>query len=130
MLPPLDHSLPALHLHTPPLTYRIYSVPLSAPLPAALLSAPPAHFLQLTRSSEGQTVVHGSPPSPPPPSGPADGSKDDQDQLRSLAIEGGDEAWRGIAVRGPLDLSMVGILSRLSGVLADASINLYVCSTW
>ncbi len=38
--------------------------------------------------------------------------------------------WKGWAVAGPLDFSLVGILARISGLLADAEIPVFVISTF
>ena len=38
--------------------------------------------------------------------------------------------YRGLAVRGPLDFSLVGIVASLSGPLAAASISIFVVSTY
>jgi len=37
--------------------------------------------------------------------------------------------YRGLAVRGPLEFSLVGILAGLSGVLAAASVSIFAVST-
>jgi uncharacterized protein len=37
---------------------------------------------------------------------------------------------RGLAVRGPLDFSVIGILAQLSAALAAASISIFVVSTY
>jgi hypothetical protein len=51
-----------------------------------------------------------------------------QDQVQSgWKVEPG---WRCIQVVGTLDFSLVGILSRLSGVLADAGISIFALSTY
>ena len=41
-----------------------------------------------------------------------------------------EEGWRCIQVLGPLDFSLVGILSQLSGVLAAAGISIFALSTY
>jgi len=41
-----------------------------------------------------------------------------------------ERGYRGLAVRGPLDFSLVGIVAELSGVLAAASISIFVLSTF
>ena len=46
---------------------------------------------------------------------------------RTLAREDG---WRGFRIRGTLDFSLVGILSRLSAVLAEAGIGIFAVSTY
>jgi len=38
--------------------------------------------------------------------------------------------FRALAVRGPLDFSLVGILAGLCGVLADAAISVFAISTF
>ena len=38
--------------------------------------------------------------------------------------------WRAIKVEGPLDFSLTGILSKLSGTLADEGISLFAISTF
>ena len=38
--------------------------------------------------------------------------------------------YRGLAVRGPLDFSLVGVVASLSGPLAAASISIFVVSTY
>ena len=41
-----------------------------------------------------------------------------------------EDGWRGFRVQGPLDFSLVGILSKLSGALAAAGIGLFAVSTY
>ena len=41
-----------------------------------------------------------------------------------------DDGWRGFRVQGVLDLSLVGILSALSGILAEHNIGLFAFSTY
>ncbi|MDR3573346.1 MAG: ACT domain-containing protein [Anaerolineaceae bacterium] len=38
--------------------------------------------------------------------------------------------WRCIQVLGPLDFGLVGILSQISGVLADAGVSIFAISTY
>ncbi len=38
--------------------------------------------------------------------------------------------WRVIKVAGPLDFNLVGILSELAGILADANISIFAISTF
>lgn len=46
---------------------------------------------------------------------------------RTLAREDG---WRAFRIRGVLDFSLVGILSEVSGALADAGIGIFAVSTY
>lgn len=41
-----------------------------------------------------------------------------------------DDGWRGFKVRGVLDFSLVGILSQISSVLADAGVGIFAVSTF
>lgn len=41
-----------------------------------------------------------------------------------------EDGWRGLRVVGCLDFSLVGILARLTGVLADAQIPVFAVSTF
>jgi hypothetical protein len=51
-----------------------------------------------------------------------------QDRVQSgWKVEAG---WRCIQVLGPLDFNLIGILSHLSGVLADAGISIFALSTY
>lgn len=40
------------------------------------------------------------------------------------------DGWRGFRVQGVLDFSLVGILSRLSGILAENNISIFAVSTF
>ena len=41
-----------------------------------------------------------------------------------------DDGWRGFRIRGVLDFSLIGILSKLSGILADHEIGIFAVSTY
>ncbi len=41
-----------------------------------------------------------------------------------------EDGWRGFRIRGVLDFSLVGVLARLSGILAAQGIGLFAVSTW
>ena len=41
-----------------------------------------------------------------------------------------DDGWRGFRIQGVLDFSLIGILSRLSGILADNKIGIFAVSTY
>lgn len=41
-----------------------------------------------------------------------------------------EDGWRGFRVRGVLDFSLTGILSRLSGILAEHQIGIFAVSTY
>lgn len=41
-----------------------------------------------------------------------------------------DDGWRGFRIQGVLDFSLIGILSKLSGILADNGIGIFAVSTY
>ena len=41
-----------------------------------------------------------------------------------------DDGWRGFRIEGVLDFSLIGILSRLSGILAENRIGIFAVSTY
>ena len=47
----------------------------------------------------------------------------------SVTIER-DDGWRGFRIQGILDFSLVGILSKLSGILAENNIGIFAVSTF
>jgi len=46
---------------------------------------------------------------------------------RTLSREDG---WRGFRIQGTLDFSLIGILSRISGILAERGIGIFAVSTY
>lgn len=41
-----------------------------------------------------------------------------------------EDGWRGFRIQGVLDFSLIGILSRLSGILAEHEIGIFAVSTY
>ena len=41
-----------------------------------------------------------------------------------------DDGWRGFRIQGVLDFSLIGILSKISGILADQKIGIFAVSTY
>jgi len=41
-----------------------------------------------------------------------------------------DDGWRGFRIQGVLDFSLIGILSKLSGILAEHQIGIFAVSTY
>ena len=41
-----------------------------------------------------------------------------------------EDGWKGFKIEGILDFTMIGVLSRLSGILADNNIGIFVVSTY
>ena len=41
-----------------------------------------------------------------------------------------DDGWRGFRIQGVLDFSLIGILSKLSGILAEQKIGIFAVSTY
>lgn len=51
------------------------------------------------------------------------------EETPSLTIER-DDGWRGFRIQGTLDFSLIGILSKLSGILAEHKIGIFAVSTY
>lgn len=41
-----------------------------------------------------------------------------------------DDGWRGLRIQGILDFSLVGVLARISGILAENKISIFAVSTY
>ena len=41
-----------------------------------------------------------------------------------------DDGWRGFRIQGELDFSLIGVLSKLSGILAENKIGIFAVSTY
>lgn len=41
-----------------------------------------------------------------------------------------DDGWKGVRIQGVLDFSLIGILSKLSGILAEHKIGIFAVSTY
>lgn len=52
------------------------------------------------------------------------------DSVPKQGVEKREDNWRGFRVQGPLDFSMIGVLSEVAGVLARAEIGIFVISTY
>ncbi len=84
-----------------------YTVAKLAAMPEKL----PEGFISLTKTRDELSLV-------------CESSKTPTD---ALVCEPG---WRALKVEGPLDFSLVGILSRIAGALAKAGISIFVISTY
>ncbi|HJJ55142.1 MAG TPA: ACT domain-containing protein [Methanocorpusculum sp.] len=64
------------------------------------------------------------------------GKTDEENSLVCIADEvpkntlSRDDGWKGLRIRGVLDFSLIGILARVSSVLADAGISIFAVSTY
>lgn len=45
-------------------------------------------------------------------------------------VKNREDGWRGFYIDGMLDFSLIGILSKISGILADARIGIFAVSTY
>ena len=46
------------------------------------------------------------------------------------AAVGREDGWRGFRIQGQLEFSLIGILSKISGILADNGIGIFAVSTY
>ena len=53
--------------------------------------------------------------------------KTDDTPANTIERDGG---WKGFRIQGVLDFSLIGILSKLSGILADNNIGIFAVSTY
>ncbi len=51
-----------------------------------------------------------------------------EDTPRNILVR--DDGWRGFRIQGVLDFSLIGILSKLSGILAAHKIGIFAVSTY
>ncbi len=103
-------SPPSLSLTLLPEVLAVCRLEAGAPLPAWVLR-PPACFGSLTRTRDELSVVCEQDVVPPGETRVARG-------------------WRALKVRGPLDLSLTGVVASLTAPLAAAAIPVFVLSTY
>ena len=97
-------SFPLTILHD---TFRIHRLEAETPIPVAVLASP---FFAVLRTKEELTLV-----------------ASESIAVKSQRMEAD---WACFKVDGNLDFSLVGILARLTGVLAKAHIPVFVLSTF
>ncbi len=99
--------MPKQTLAALPDTFTIYSLPVSAPIPAQIFNAS-VYFIGKTKeelSLVAPDTIH-------------------------IDADEADGDWRVLEVLGPLQLSMVGIMAQIGSVLAAAKISIFVVSTF
>ena len=99
--------MPPLTLSLLPDSLAICRLPPDAPLPGW---ATAGGFCSLTRTMDELSIVCAQANVP-------DGVQCDRD-------------WQALKVEGPLDLSLVGIMARLTAPLANAGVNIFAVSTY
>ncbi len=100
-------SDPRLHLDVLPETLSIHRLRPDASIPSELLDQ---RFVAMVRNADELSIVCAA----------------------TTAIDSDDVVadWRGLKVRGPLDLALTGILAHLSRILAEAGVTLFAISTF
>jgi hypothetical protein len=88
-------------------SYAICRLPAEALIPSWVSRAP---FSSITRTVDELSIVCGS-----------------DDVPRDVQAQ---REYRSLVVRGPLDFSLIGVVAALAGVLAAASISIFVVSTY
>lgn len=94
-------------LYRLPGSYTVHRLPPGAPLPPELLRQP---FYALLRSADELSVCCSS--------------------SFALDSEQQESDWAGLAVAGPLDFTLTGIVSSLTAPLAEAGIPVFVISSF
>lgn len=129
IMPTLDPSHPSLELSFLPAPLTILQLAPSAPIPTALITlltgdskSTPPPFLSFTRTPHETSIILDAIlasdlyPSPASPEHPA-----------PLATSG---PWSALVVKGPMDLSLTGIMHALTGPLGEAEVPVFASSTW
>ncbi len=100
-------SNPRLHVDVLPETLNIHRLSPDASIPHRLLDQ---GFVAMVRTADELSIVCAA----------------------TTALDSDDVAadWRGLKVRGPLDLAETGILACLSRILAEAGVTLFAISTF
>jgi len=98
---------PTLTIEVLPERYAVCRLEPQAPLPRQVLEEP---FFAVVRTGEELSIV----------------------MPEARAVQGGEveDGWRALKVLGPLDFSMIGVLSSIAAPLADAQISIFVFSTY
>ncbi|GFZ51477.1 hypothetical protein JCM24511_09244 [Saitozyma sp. JCM 24511] len=130
MTPP-DKSSPALHLLVQPYLLYTLQYPASTPVPPSLFTGKHP-FLSVTSSPGEITLVIGR-DDEAGGTNTTSSAAGDVDLWEELGMGRPRESagpWRAFRVRGPLDLSLTGILNELTTPLRHASVPIYALSTW
>ena len=100
-------SDPQLHIDVLRETFNIHRLPADADIPNTVLEQ---GFYALVRTTDELSIVCAA----------------------QLSFESSETAadWRGLRVRGPLDLALTGILAHLSRILAEAGVTIFAVSTF
>jgi hypothetical protein len=100
-------SDPQLHIDVLRETFNIHRLPADADIPNTVLEQ---GFYALVRTADELSIVCAA----------------------QLCVESSETAadWRGLRVRGPLDLALTGILAHLSRILAEAGVTIFAVSTF
>ena len=102
-----DNRIPALRLTVLPREFSVCRLPPDEALPSWVPGLP---FWSATRTADELSLVL-----------PAD---------RTPEGWQAEYGWRCLAVQGPLDFSLVGVMARLSTALAAAGVSLFAISTY
>ncbi len=100
-------SDPQLHIDVLRESFNIHRLPADAGVPNTVLEQ---SFYALVRTTDELSIVCAA----------------------QLSVESSETAadWRGLRVRGPLDLALTGILAHLSRILAEAGVTIFAVSTF
>ena len=100
-------SDPQLHIDVLRESFNIHRLPADAGIPNTVLEQ---GFYALVRTTDELSIVCAA----------------------QLSVESSETAadWRGLRVRGPLDLALTGILAHLSRILAEAGVTIFAVSTF
>jgi len=87
--------------------YTLYRFSPDVPIPSSLFQSP---FFSVTRTDKELSILY--------------------PETLKHSSQRSETGWAGLKIRGPLDFSLVGILSEVSKILARAEIPIFVQSTY
>lgn len=108
---PLDLSHPALHIIPQPSPLHLHQYPISSTLPE--WTTRPLDFFSVIRTLEEVSIVYSH-----------------ESRIHDDTTKEYEGPWRALRVRGPMELTMTGVLATLTAPLKDAEVPIFALSTW
>jgi hypothetical protein len=107
----LDLSHPALHIIPQPTPFHLHQYPSDSPLPE--WASRSLDFFSVIRTLEEMSIVY------------ANEKRINDDTTKEYECP-----WRALRVRGPMELTMTGVLATLTAPLKEVEVPVFALSTW
>lgn len=108
---PLDLTHPALHILPSSTPFHVHQYPADSPLPE--WSTLPLAFFSATRTPHELSIVYSN-----------------ETRFQDDTTKEYEGPWRALQVRGPMELTMTGVLNALTTPLKNAAVPIFALSTW